>query len=159
MNLVKLSEERIAKFGETNSLVYQDETYTTTRIYEMSRRLAAGLQSLGVGRGDHVVVSMPNSPEVFACFGAIWRIGAVIVPIMFLLGEDETRYILDHSDAKMVITSQDLLEKIDKAREGIEHIHNVVTKLLPKNLTAGCTKVTVLPKPHPLLLSVGRACR
>ncbi len=126
MNLVKLSEERIAKFGETNSLVYQDETYTTTRIYEMSCRLAAGLKSLGVGRGDHVVVSMPNSPEVFACFGAIWRIGAVIVPIMFLLGEDETRYILDHSDAKMVITSQDLLEKIDKAREGIEHIHNVV---------------------------------
>jgi long-chain acyl-CoA synthetase len=126
MNLVKLSEERIAKFGEINSLVYQNETYTTTRIYEMSRRLAAGLKSLGVGRGDHVVVSMPNSPEVFACFGAIWRIGAVIVPIMFLLGEDETRYILDHSDAKMVITSQDLLEKIDKAREGIEHIHNVV---------------------------------
>ena len=126
MNLVKLSEERIAKFGESISLVYQDEAYTTTRIYEMSRRLAAGLKSLGIGRGDHVVVSMPNSPEVFACFGAIWRIGAVIVPIMFLLGEDETRYILDHSDAKAVITSQDLLEKMDKAREGIAHIRHVV---------------------------------
>jgi len=91
MNLVKLSEERIAKFGESISLVYQDEAYSTTRIYDLSCRLAAGLKSLGVGRGDHVVVSMPNSPEVFACFGAIWRVGAVIVPIMFLLGEDETR--------------------------------------------------------------------
>ena len=126
MNLVKLGEERIAKFGETKSMVYQDEIYTSTHIYEMGRRLAAGLKSLGVGRGDHVVVSMPNSPEVFACFGAIWRVGAVIVPIMFLLGEDETRYILDHSDAKAVITSQDLLEKIDKAREGIAHIRNVI---------------------------------
>jgi len=46
---------------------YQDEVYTTTRIYDMGRRLAAGLKSLGVGRGDHVVDSMPNSPEVFAC--------------------------------------------------------------------------------------------
>ena len=126
MNLVKLGEERIAKFGETKSLVYQDKTYTSTHIYETGRRLAAGLKSLGVGRGDHVVVSMPNSPEVFACFGAIWRVGAVIVPIMFLLGEDETRYILDHSDAKAVITSQDLLEKIDKAREGIAQIRNVI---------------------------------
>jgi len=108
------------------SMIYQDETYTNTRIHEMSCRLAAGLKSLGIGRGDHVVVSMPNSPEVFACFGAIWRVGAVIVPIMFLLGEDETRYILDHSDARAVITSQDLLEKIDKAREGIEHIPNVI---------------------------------
>ena len=109
MNLVKLSEERIANFGETTSLVYQGEAYTNIRIGKMGRRLAAGLKSLGVGRGDHVVVSMPNSPEVLNCFGAIWRIGAVIVPIMFLLGEDETRYILDHSDAKVVITSQDLV--------------------------------------------------
>ena len=126
MNLVELSEDRVAKFGETISLVFQGEEYTNIRINEMSRRLATGLKSLGVGRGDHVVVSMPNSPEVFACFGAIWRIGAVIVPIMFLLGEDETRYILDHSDAKAVITSQDLLEKIDKARKGISHIQNVI---------------------------------
>jgi long-chain acyl-CoA synthetase len=126
MNLVKLSQERIAKFGETTSLIYQDKAYTNIRIDKMSRRLAAGLKSLGVGRGDHVVVSMPNSPEVFACFGAIWRIGAVIVPIMFLLGEDETRFILDHSDAKVVITSQDLLEKMDKARQGIGHIQHVI---------------------------------
>jgi long-chain acyl-CoA synthetase len=126
MNLVELSEKRIAKFGETTSLVYQGEAYTNIRIDKMSRRLAAGLKSLGVGRGDHVVVSMPNSPEVFACFGAIWRIGAVIVPIMFLLGEDETRYILDHSDAKVVITGQDLLEKMDIACQGIAHIQHVI---------------------------------
>jgi len=126
MNLVKLGEERIAKLGETTSLIFKGEEFTSTRIHEMSLKLAAGLKSLGVGRGDHVVVSMPNSPEVFACFGAIWRIGAVIVPIMFLLGEEETRYILDHSDAKVIITSQDLLEKMDKSREGIGHIRNVI---------------------------------
>jgi long-chain acyl-CoA synthetase len=126
MNLACLSEERIAKFGETTFLVFQGKAYSNTHINEMNRRLAAGLKSLGVRRGDHVVVSMPNSPEVFACFGAIWRIGAVIVPIMFLLGEEETRYILDHSDAKLIITSNDLLDKIDKAREGIEQVHHVV---------------------------------
>ena len=86
MNLVTLSEEKIAKFGEITSLVFQEEVYTNTRIDEMARRLASGLKSLGIGRGDNVVVSMPNSPEVFACFGAIWRLGAVIVPIMFLMG-------------------------------------------------------------------------
>lgn len=126
MNLVKLGEERIERFGETLSLVFEGEEYTNTRINEMGCRLAAGLKSLGILRGDHVVVSLPNSPEVFACFQAIWRLGAVIVPIMFLLGENETRYILDHSDAKAVITSQDLLEKIENARKGIAHIKNVI---------------------------------
>ena len=45
---------------------------------------------------------------------------------MFLLGEDETRYILEHSDAKAVITSADLVEKIENARKGIDHIKNII---------------------------------
>jgi long-chain acyl-CoA synthetase len=45
---------------------------------------------------------------------------------MFLLGEEETRYILDHSDAKAVITSVDLLEKIENARKGIDHIKHII---------------------------------
>jgi long-chain acyl-CoA synthetase len=126
MNLVKLGEERIGKFGETVSLVFEGKEYTNTRINEMGCRLAAGLKSLGIRRGDHVAVSLPNMPEVFACFGGIWRIGAVIVPIMFLLGENETRYILDHSDAKAVITSRDLLVKIENAARGIGHIEHVI---------------------------------
>jgi long-chain acyl-CoA synthetase len=126
MNLIKLADDRMDKFGETLSVIFEGEGYTTTRIYEQGQRLAGGLKSLGIGRGDHVVVSLSNSPEVFACFQAIWRIGAVIVPIMFLLAENETRYILDHSDARAVITSLDLLEKIDNAREGIDHIQNVI---------------------------------
>jgi long-chain acyl-CoA synthetase len=126
MNLVTLGDKQIEKMGEMVSTVFKGEEYKNTQLREMGRRLATGLKSLGIGRGDHVVVSLPNSPEVFVCFGAIWRIGAVIVPIMFLLGEEETRYILEHSDAKAIITSQDLLDKIDKARKGIEHIKNVI---------------------------------
>ncbi len=118
MNLVKMGDERIEKLGDTRAFVFEDEEFSSLRLNEMGRRLAGGLKSLGIGRGDHVVVSLSNSPEVFACFGAIWRLGAVIVPIMFLLGEDETRYILDHSDAKAVITSVDLLGKNRKCRQG-----------------------------------------
>ena len=126
MNLVKLSDKNLEQFGEKPAYIFEGEEFTNVRLNEMGRRLAAGLKALGIGRGDHVVVSLPNSPEVFACFGAIWRIGAVIVPIMFLLGEDETRYILDHSDARAVITSSDLFEKIDNARKGIHHVKHVI---------------------------------
>jgi long-chain acyl-CoA synthetase len=103
MNLVNLGDERLEKMGDFLAYVFEGEEYSSYRLNEMGRRLAGGLKSLGIEKGDHVVVCMPNSPEVFACFGAIWRIGAVIVPIMFLLGENETRYILEHSDAKAVI--------------------------------------------------------
>ena len=126
MNLVTLGEDRLSKMGDRLSYVFEGEDFTTFRLNEMTRRLANGLKSLGIGKGDHVVVSMPNSPEVFTCFQAIWRIGAVIVPIMFLLGENETRYILDHSDAKAVITSKDLLGKIESASRGIAQIKQII---------------------------------
>ena len=126
MNLVTLGEDRLSSMGDRLSYVFEGEEFTSYRLNEMGRRLASGLKSLGIGKGDHVVVSMPNSPEVFTCFQAIWRIGAVIVPIMFLLGENETRYILDHSDAKAVITSKDLLEKIENACQGIAHIKQII---------------------------------
>jgi len=126
MNLVNVGDERLKKFGDTRAYVFEGQEFTSSRLNEMSRKLAAGLKSLGIGRDDHVVVSLSNSPEVFACFGAIWRLGAVIVPIMFLLGEEETRYILNHSDAKAVITSVDLLEKIENARKGIDHIKHII---------------------------------
>ncbi|UCD78645.1 MAG: long-chain fatty acid--CoA ligase [Desulfobacterales bacterium] len=126
MNLVNLSDERLEKMGDIPAYVFEGKEYSSYRLNEMGRRLASGLRSLGIEKGDHIVVCMPNSPEVFACFGAIWRIGAVIVPIMFLLGENETRYILDHSDAKAVITSKDHLEKIGNARKGIAHVKHVV---------------------------------
>ena len=118
MNLVKLGDDRLERLGDTRTFVFEGETFMASQLNTMGRRLAGGLKSLGIGRGDHVVVSLSNSPEVFACFAAIWRLGAVIVPIMFLLGEDETRYILEHSDARAVITSADLIEKIHQAAAG-----------------------------------------
>ena len=81
MNLVELGDNRLKKMGDTRSYVFEGEEFTASRLNEMGRRLAGGLSSIGIGRGEHVVVSMPNSPEVFACFQAIWRIGAVVVPI------------------------------------------------------------------------------
>jgi long-chain acyl-CoA synthetase len=126
MNLVNLGDKRLEVMGDIRAYVFEGEEFTSNRINDLGRRLASGLKSLGIGKGDHVVVCMPNSPEVFACFGAIWRIGAVIVPIMFLLGENETRYILDHSDAKAVITSKEHLAKIENTRKGIRQIKHVV---------------------------------
>ncbi len=126
MNLVKLGDERMERLGDTRTFVFEGQEFRASQINEMGRRLASGLKSLGIGRGDQVVVSLSNSPEVFACFAAIWRLGAVIVPIMFLLGEDETRYILAHSDAKAVITSMDLIEKIRNAAAGIDHIQHII---------------------------------
>ena len=56
---------------------------------------------------------LPNCPEVIQSYGAILKCGAVIVPVIFLLGDKEVAHILADSEAKVVITSTDMLWKVE----------------------------------------------
>ena len=93
MNLVELAEARIRDSGEYVHAVFEGREITTVETERNSKRLAAALRSLGVKRGDRVLVQMPNCPEVFQSFGAIWRIGAAVVPVNHMIGADESSYI------------------------------------------------------------------
>ena len=124
MNVAHFLEDHIKRLDEVPSLVFEEKEYTNVWIRENSNRLANGLKSLGVEKGDRVVVSLANSPEVSVAFQAIFRIGGIIAPIMFLMTPDETEFILSDCEAKVFITSQDAADKIQKAMEmpGISHI-------------------------------------
>ena len=76
--------------------------------------MAHALRRLGVAPGDRVVVMLPNCPEVMQSYGGILRAGGVIVPVIFLLGEAEVAHILADSEAKVVITSTDMVWKVEE---------------------------------------------
>jgi long-chain acyl-CoA synthetase len=59
------------------------------------------------------MVMLPNCPEVLQSYGGILRAGGVIVPVIFLLGDAEVAHILADSESKVVITSSDMLWKVD----------------------------------------------
>jgi len=80
--LISLDDE-----GNRRQLSYRD-------MHEASARLAAGLQAIGVGRGDRVAVWMTNSPQYVIAYFAVLRLGAVLVPINTYFGADEAGYIL-----------------------------------------------------------------
>ena len=112
MNLAGIAEERMKQEGERVSLIYEGKEITNVEMIRASRRLARALKDLGVKLADRVILQMPNCPEVLQGFGAIWRIGAVAVPINYLVGEEETAYIYRDSGAKVVISSSAFLPKI-----------------------------------------------
>ncbi len=113
MNLAALGDENVATYGEYVSLVFEEREITNVEQQRAAARLAHALRRLGVGVGDRVVVMLPNCPEVMQAYGAILRLGGVIVPVVFLLGPAEVRHILDHSEAKVVITAPELAAKVE----------------------------------------------
>ncbi len=94
----------VERFGDDPFVVADDRVWTYRQLRDWSERLAAGLVARGVQSGDHVALVMANYPEFIATKFAIAFIGAVCVPVNFLLRERELSYVLQQSDAVMLIT-------------------------------------------------------
>lgn len=76
---------------------------------------ASALQDFGVNRGDHVALLLGNTPHFLISLYATMRIGATAIPINPIYSTDEISYILDNSDAKVVIAIDQLLPFVEKA--------------------------------------------
>ena len=126
MNLAGIAEQKIKEEGERLTLIYEGREITNVEMNRASRRLARSLKDLGVKRGDRIILQMPNCPEVLQGFGAIWRIGAVVVPINYLVGEEETAYIYQDSGAKVVISSSVFLPKIQAGKAKAPNLETVI---------------------------------
>ena len=84
--------------------------WTYTEFNALVSRFAAGLQRLGVAEGEKVAVLARNSHGFAALRFALARLGAVLVPINFMLKANEVAYILRHSGARVLATDSALAE-------------------------------------------------
>jgi len=85
-------------------------------LRDTSNRLANVLRAFGVTRGDRVAIMLPQTPEVAAAHIAIYKLGAVALPIAALFGPDALSYRLQNSCAKALITNAQGLAKLDGVR-------------------------------------------
>jgi len=126
MNIAQLGENRVMEQGEQATLIFEGREITNVEMLRASKKLATALKELGVKRGDRVILQMPNCPEALQSFSAVWRMGAVIVPINYLIGEEETAYIYQDSGAKVVISDQAFLPKIRAGRVKAPEVKTVI---------------------------------
>jgi len=88
------------------------ERFTYGDIEKHSTALAATLASLGIEKGDKVALLAENSPRWGIAYFGILRAGAVVVPILTDFTAEQIRNIIVHSEAKAVICSDRLYQKI-----------------------------------------------
>lgn len=81
-------------------------------LRETSNRLANGLAAHGIGRGDRVAILLPQAPEVAAIHIAVYKLGAIALPLAMLFGTEAISYRLQNSGAKALIANAQGLAKI-----------------------------------------------
>ena len=82
--------------------------WTYAELDALCTRVAAGLAARGIARGDRVAILARNSHAFVALRFALARLGAVLVPINFMLKADEAAYILRHAGARLLATDSGL---------------------------------------------------
>ncbi len=100
---------------------------TFEEVREIVRPLAMGLVDLGVSKGDRVSILGNTRPEwTYFDFAAL-SIGATVVPIYQTNSPEECRYVLDNSDAKVVVVEDaEQLEKVRQVRDQLPQLEQVV---------------------------------
>lgn len=97
----------------------REEHVTFGWLRDTSNRLANVLRVQGIGRGDRVAIMLPQRQEVAAAHVAIYKLGAVALPIAILFGPDALSYRLQNAGVKALITNTPGLMKLAEIRHEV----------------------------------------
>jgi benzoate-CoA ligase family protein len=130
MNAAAVFVDDHAKAGRSGSAAVLDAvtgaTLTYAQILALVNRTGNALRDLGVGRGERVLLLLPDgAPFIAGFFGAI-KIGAVAVPVNTLLKPHDYEYLLNDSNARVLIVNESLLGSIDPIRDRLKGLKHVV---------------------------------
>ena len=106
--LADLLTRTAARTPDRTALIWRDGTESFAELDDVVNRTANALTQRGVGRGDRVAVLSHNCREFVVVYFALARLGAISVPINFMLNADEIAFILDHSGATGIIVEDAL---------------------------------------------------
>src|SRR5438309_4500207 len=85
---------------------------TWRQVHHRARAQAAGLDRLGIGRGERVAIVSPNAARFLTSFFGVSGFGRVLVPINFRLQPAEVSYIVEHSGASVLLVDHELDESL-----------------------------------------------
>lgn len=103
--------------GDLPAIIYYGREVSYRELDELSEGFANELRALGVAKGDRVAVFLPNCPQFHIAFYGILKCGAVYVPISPLSKQYELSYLLDDSEATVLVTLDTLMPTVRGVRE------------------------------------------
>lgn len=92
------------RHGPRPLLDFMGRTYSFTKVADGVRRFAAGLQAMGVGKGDRVGLFLPNVPHYLAAYYGALLAGATVVNFSPLYTVDELSHQVEDSGTKLLVT-------------------------------------------------------
>lgn len=137
----RLLAEKAGRIADRTWLIYGGQRYSYAQAHDISNRYANGFAELGIRKGDHVAVMLPNCPEFIWAIWGLGKLGAVTVPLNTASKGDLLRYFVTQSDSCCVVVAAEWADRMAEALEGGNSIRAFVT------LDGVGTRLAALGKP------------
>jgi acetyl-CoA synthetase len=108
----KHPREKLAMIHEDFSGNVRNVTWG--ELQDLSNRFANVLVGHGVERGDRVAMLLPATPETAAAFLGTWKVGAILLSMSVLYGDDGIRHRVTDSQAKVLVTNAANADRIER---------------------------------------------
>ena len=105
------------QFGDYAAVYYKGDRITNRDLFKRAARLASVLKDAGIERGDRVVVNLANCPEIWLSYLACTALGAVIVPTVPSLVQEELNFVVADAEAAAVISTAEKAASFDAHRD------------------------------------------
>jgi len=110
-------ERTAAVYPDKIALIHGEMRRTWSETFVRTKKLASALQKRGIKVGDTVAVMGANSPELYECHFGVPASGAVLNALNWRLDAEGMAFILDHAEAKVLITDSEFSPIVEKALE------------------------------------------
>ncbi|MET7889065.1 amino acid adenylation domain-containing protein [Streptomyces avermitilis] len=111
--LLSLLDAQFSRAGDDPAVVFRGESRTFAELDASANRLCRHLLAAGIGTGDRVAVALPRSHDLVVALVAVLRCGAAYVPVDTAYPDDRIEYMLQDTQAPVVITSTEFLKKLE----------------------------------------------
>lgn len=117
INLSDLVDVHRSRRPDEPALLTEARTWTYEDLAATVHSFAAYLAARGIGRGDRVAVLGLNSAEYVNALLAVYRVGAIAVPLNYRLQEDELNYLLANSGSSAILADEEFVGIVDNLAE------------------------------------------
>jgi acyl-CoA synthetase (AMP-forming)/AMP-acid ligase II len=124
--LNEMLQSRVKQHPEKLALIFKEGQWSYAGFHREVDRIANGFIRIGVKRGDRIAFVLPNCAEFLFAVFALTKIGAVFVPLNPQYTAEEAEYVLQHSEASVIVTSPELLPLIDAVRGELPSLNRVI---------------------------------
>ena len=142
-------KQKVAQCGSRVFFYFKDQSFTYEDLDRESDRVAAGLQNLGIGKGDKVAIIMSNRPEFLFLWFGLSKLGAVEVPVNTAHRGDLLTYMMDKSDSRALVVEAGFMDRVAPVLGDLPQLEQLIVLGDPE---------TTLPETEKKVFDYGNVC-